>query len=412
MISANERQVNPADLIIGMYVSNIDRPWLESPFAFQGFLIKSQEDIELIKQSCSYVFIDPNQGVCPTQIDACKFHHRAPAPKHELTLEALTKHSKEHNAPSADERMIARKIYAVLEKSFTKISTDVAAGAQLQITTLSTVLKPMIASVRTNPDAMLQCIMLNTRKATSATTAITTAVLATAIGHRIHLNEKELLLLATGAFLYDVGKLKLPQALLAQPRQFTAVEFKVMKSHVQEGVDLLNKGHGANPLIVAMAQHHHERFDGSGYPASLKGEDIPLFARIAAIVDCFAAIISHRSHATAMSPYHAALKLYEWRNADFDPKLVEQLIQVIGVYPIGALVELTSGEVAVVIAHNRAQRLRPVVALLLDANKHPRTTAAEVDLSQTDQSSHGAVVSIKKALPEGSYEIELGKVEL
>ena len=412
MISANERQVNPADLIIGMYVSNIDRPWLESPFAFQGFLIKSQEDIDLIKQSCSYVFVDPNRGVSPTHLDNCKFHHRPITNKHELTLEELTRHSKDHNAPTAEEKDVARNIYAAMERAFAALSADIEAGNKLQITNVSNTLKPMIASVSINPDALLQRVMLSGRKATFASAAIAATVLATAIGRRINLSEKELLLLATGAFLYDIGKLKLPHEMLAQPRQLTPAEFKVMKSHVQEGVDLINKGLGANPLIVSMAQHHHERFNGSGYPASLKGDDIPLFARIAAIVDCFSAIISNRNHAKAMAPYHAALKLYEWRNADFDPKLVEQLIQVIGVYPIGTLVELTTGEVAVVIAHNRAQRLRPIVALLLNANKQPNATAIEIDLSHAYKNSNGTVVGIKKALPEKSYEIDLGKIKL
>lgn len=412
MMASNERQINPADLTIGMYVSNLDRPWLESPFSFQGFLIKSHEDIELIKQSCSYVFVDPAQSVCPSTIDISKFHHRAAPHKHELKLEEVAKHTKGHSAPTVHERSAAKTIYAEMEAAFAAVSNDIAKESQLQITDTGNALKPMIASVTTNPDAMLQVIMLRDRQASHTSAAITTAVLATAIGRRLNLNEKELLLLATGAFLYDVGKLKLPQEMLAQPRQFSPVEFKIMKRHVPEGVELLTRGHGANPLIIAMAQHHHERFNGSGYPTKLSGEHIPLFARIAAIVDCFAAITSHRSHATALSPYHAALKLYEWRGIDFDPKLVEQLIQVIGVYPIGTLVELTNGEVAVVIAHNRAQRLRPIVALLLDGTGQAYAKAKIVDLSHAQKNSDGSVLGIRKALVEGSHQIDLTKVQL
>lgn len=412
MTTVNERQVNPSELIIGMYVTSLDRPWLDSPFAFQGFIIKSHEDLELIRQNCSYVFIDPNQGVCPTTIDVCKFHHPPAAPKHEVTLDEVARHTKDHNAPSAEERRVARKIHALMEAAFATISADIEAGRQLQISSVITTLKPMVASVTVNPDALLQCIMLSDRQASHASAAISSAVLATAIGRRLNLGEKELLHLAAGAFLFDIGKLKLPQEMLAQPRQFSPTEFKIMKSHVQEGITLLAKGVGANPMIVSMAQHHHERFNGKGYPAGLKGEYIPLFARVAAIVDSFSAITSHRSHAVAMSPYHAALKLYEWRGIDFDPKLVEQLIQVIGVYPIGTLVELTTGEVAVVIAHNRAQRLRPIIAVLLDSSQQPHAKARVVDLSHVKKNSDGSVPGIKKALPEGSYRIDLSKVQL
>lgn len=408
----NERQISPADLIIGMYVSKLDRPWLESPFPFQGFLIKSQDDIELIKKSCSYVFVDPGQSVCPSSLDISKFHHPPVVQKHELSLEEVAKHTRDHSAPNLQERTSASHIYKALEEAFATVERDVAAGQQIQITNTTLALKPMVASVTVNPDAMLQRIMLSSRTAMPAAAAITTAVLAAAIGRRINLKEKELLLLATGAFLYDIGKLTLPPELLAKPDRLSAAEFKVVRSHVQEGVNLLTKGHGANPLIIAMAQHHHERYNGSGYPAKLQGEYIPLFARIAAIVDCFTAITAHRNHAPALSPYHAALKLFEWRDIDFDAKLVDQLIQVIGVYPIGTLVELTNGEVAIVIAHNRAQRLRPIVARLYGRNGEAYEQGITTDLSHSPKNSDGTALGIRKALPEGSHAVNASKIRL
>lgn len=407
MPTANERQVKTTDLTLGMYVSNLDRPWVESPFAFEGFVIRSQSDIDLLMRHCSYVYIDMDQGVCPTQIVGGKLELSA-TDKADQTLDDITHHLAPSAAqPTAEEHARALRAYRGMEEEFAKIAADVKMGEKIKIPEVITALKPMLKSVSKNPDAFIQLLMLDARHATHTSHAITASVLATAIGLRINLKPRELAHLAVGAFLFDVGKLTLPPELLGEKRKFTAAEFKVVQSHVEAGVRILESAYGTNPLLISMAQHHHERFGGGGYPLRLEGKHIPLAARIVAIVDCYAAITAHRPHATAMSPYHAALKLYEWRSVDFDPRLVEQLIQVVGVYPIGAPVELTNGETAVVIAHNKSQRLRPVVALMLNAEHEPYETPAKIDLAKEEKKEDGSRLGVKKALTVDRFSINL-----
>ena len=113
-----------------------------------------------------------------------------------------------------------------------------------------------------------------------------------------------------------------------------------------------------------MVASHHERFDGSGYPKGLKGGEIPLLGRIAAIIDFYDAVTSDRPFAEAMSP-HAAIKyLYTFRNTHYQDELIEQFIQTIGTYPVGTLVELNTGEVAIVIEQNQVRRLLPKVVVV------------------------------------------------
>jgi len=157
--------------------------------------------------------------------------------------------------------------------------------------------------------------------------------------------------------------------------------------------------------IIGMIQYHHERVNGSGYPNQLTGKHIPLFAKIAAIVDCYDAITSKRSYAKEISSQEAVRKLYEWRGKDFQAELVEEFIQAVGLYPSGTLVELTTGEVAVVITGSRTRRLRPKVMLILNADKSMREDYTICNLMHTPKDESGKPYDIIHALPLGSYGI-------
>jgi HD-GYP domain-containing protein (c-di-GMP phosphodiesterase class II) len=167
-----------------------------------------------------------------------------------------------------------------------------------------------------------------------------------------------------------------------------------------------------NKDVLDMAAHHHERHDGSGYPGGLSGDRIPIYARIAAIVDCYDAITSHRSYARAIPPSVAIKKLYEWRDIDFQAELVEAFIQAVGIYPAGTLVELSSGEVAVVVAEYRTRRLRPKVMVLLDANKQPVTKVKMVDLLSQTVTSNGKALEITSSLEPEAYGIDMAAIKL
>src|SRR5690606_13943563 len=159
----------------------------------------------------------------------------------------------------------------------------------------------------------------------------------------------------------DVGKARLPRALLEKPGMLTPSEHTIIKEHVRLGLEALRRG---GPLPEEVAQgigQHHERLDGSGYPKGLRGDEIGPWGRMAAIADSFAALISPRPYARASAPQDAMMSLYEWTGSSFDEALVEQFVQAIGIFPVGSLIELSSGEIAVVMAHNQRRRLEPRV---------------------------------------------------
>ncbi len=167
-----------------------------------------------------------------------------------------------------------------------------------------------------------------------------------------------------------------------------------------------------NQDVIDIVAHHHERFDGSGYPQGLSGDEIPAMARIAAIVDTYDAVTSNRSHASAISPSNAIKMLYRSRNIEFQAELVEVFIQAVGIYPAGTIVELTSGAVGVVVSEYRTRRLKPKVLMLLDERKYHLREPTLVDLNELSASPDADPPAIARSLEPGAYGIDLSEVKV
>jgi HD-GYP domain-containing protein (c-di-GMP phosphodiesterase class II) len=195
--------------------------------------------------------------------------------------------------------------------------------------------------------------------------------------------------------LQDVGKVKLPARLLDKEGSLTAEEMETCKGHVAHSVAILKNTTGIPTELPGLASLHHERYDGSGYPHGLKANQIGLFGGIAALIDCFDAITQQRPYGEAVAPSNALDMLYKSRDVHFDGGLVEQFIQCIGIYPVGALVELYTGEIGIVIAQNPTMRLMPRVLAALDSAKRPLKPPQVVEKAK-----------IKRTLERGSVPID------
>jgi putative nucleotidyltransferase with HDIG domain len=242
--------------------------------------------------------------------------------------------------------------------------------------------------------------------------SVGSSIWAVALGRQLGLPKSDLRSLAVGGLLFDIGKLRVNPELLGASHSLTDEEFVEVRKHVDFGVEMISESGLMNKGVLDMVAYHHERHDGSGYPDGLAGDDIPLYARIAAIVDCYDAITSHRSYARAMPPSVAIKKMYEWRDIEFQAELVEEFIQAVGIYPAGTLVELSSGEVAVVVAEYRTRRLRPKVMVLLDANKQPASDVKMVDLLTDKLTPDGKPLEISNSLEPEAYGIDMAAIKL
>jgi len=263
----------------------------------------------------------------------------------------------------------------------------------------------MAQSIIRNPDAMICLSQLKMKDEYTALHSLRVSILALVFGRHLGFDEEQLNLLGLGALLHDIGKMKVPNDILNKPGRLTEQEFDIMRSHVPEGVKILEATSDVPSIAIDVARFHHERTAGGGYAKGLKGEQISHFGRIGGIVDCYDAITSDRVYHQGMSSHGALKKMYEWRHKDFDPNLIEQFIQCMGIYPIGSLVEMNTGSIGVVATINRERRLKPHVVMILAADKQPMQPPKVFDLMHPHPGVDDRPLEIKAVLASGTHDI-------
>ena len=232
-------------------------------------------------------------------------------------------------------------------------------------------------------------------------------ILAIAFGRHLDLSLDELEMLGMCGMLHDVGKLKVDQKILDKPSRLSEEEFSIIQDHCRIGKDILSKDENMPKAVIEAAFGHHERVDGGGYPRGVKANSLNLYTRMISIVDTYDAITTNRCYDKSRPATEAIKILFSCRNSQFEPILVEKFIECLGIYPTGSLVELKSGEGAVVIDSNKNSRLNPKVSIVLDEEKHSRSPLV-VDTSA--DSSDEAERTIKRVLDENDYQVDLEKV--
>ncbi len=388
-----------------MFVVRLDRPWIETPFALQGLMIRSQSDIESLARYCTHVYVDIEQGLEPDARYVDTPGAWAPAGPPPAWIGNLRQTSYRESGSMETELPKARQIYESFSRGVEEFYTSLNETGSMDLGVVRASMNAMVESVLRNPDACGWLVRFKNNDSTLYRHALGCAVWAAAFGRHLGLGRHELDDLVLGSILMDAGKTLLPKDLLEKPARFDESECHQAHEHVNLGLDLLKKS-GSLPAVVRhIVAYHHERHDGRGYFRGLRGDAIPLYARIASLIDSYDALTNARPHRAAMSPHEAIAFLYQERGRRFQPELVEQFIQAIGIYPSGTLVELNSGEVAVVVSLNGVRRLKPRIMVLLDSEKKPYSDFETLDLLDDIRTNAGQLLSIRRGLPPGAYGI-------
>ncbi len=388
------KKIPVAEVEIGMYVSELDRPWLETPFLFQGFYIRNQEEIEAVRSHCRSIVIDTRIEDEPPVEEAPP----APPPKR-APAEAMRELKDEMKHASG----IHRSVYSSVED----VLGELKRSGKLNIQKLEMAVEPMVDSVLRNPAAMSCLMRIRRRGGYLYSHSLASSVWATVLGREIGLDRDALRVLALGAMLLDVGKIRLPEKLLNKPGKLDAAEIALMRRHVELGVGIVKEAGAVDSRVLDMIAHHHERYNGSGYPMGLKDSAIPVFGRIAGVVDTYDAMITSRPYASTQSSYGALRQLRALAGVEFQSEIIDQFTQAIGMFPTGTLVLLNTGEVAVVTAQSRIRRLRPEVMIILDAEKQPLADYRVVDLNMVSATADDqASLWIESGLEPGAFGVD------
>jgi putative nucleotidyltransferase with HDIG domain len=392
-----KKKIGVEELRVGMYVAELDRPWLETPFMFQGFTIRSTEEIEQLRRYCQHVYVASEN---PDEIAATARRTRVPVSTPSPAIHAARQARaaaieqdllRLNNHPSArphyddlttleEEIEGVRETYREARHYVSRIMDDVRVGKSLDVEETRLMVNELVESVVRNPDALTCFTQLKKKHEYTAQHSLRVCVLALIFGRQLGFERDRLRELGIGALLHDVGKARIPLEILDKPTALESHEIEIMKRHVPLGVEILEDTPGIPATAIEVARGHHERYDGNGYIEGLRGDEIGMYGLIAGIVDCYDAITSDRVYHAGISPHAALKRMYEWRGSAFHPKLIEQFIQCLGIYPVGSVVQLNSGEVGVVAALNRLRRLKPRVVLVRRPDNTPYPNMPAVNL--------------------------------
>jgi HD-GYP domain-containing protein (c-di-GMP phosphodiesterase class II) len=505
-------KINTTDLKVGMFVADLDRPWVDTPFLLQGFLIEDAEQIAALQTHCEFVIVDRARSIGDQYEAAPGMARTAPAnaarasatpqatrparaasdavhvegpdarpagsrPGRMIRLEDVSrggvrggvaggddgdagmfgrmlgglkgmlgggsrnKEAASRAAPTSpdpqqetaqefearasllppgvevqtyqnvvsveEEAPRAREVVTHASDLLTKLVADIRIGQSFEVDRVEEIVDDMVDSIVRNPQALMWVARLREQDISAYGHGLQVSVYLTSFGRHLGFPRGQLSLLAQVGLLLDIGKIRLPRELLEKQGRLTDEEFEAAKAHVAHGLEILKETPNFASDVINGIEQHHERMNGSGYPRGLVGEEIGVFGRMAGIVDCFVALTNHRPYAAAVSSYEALRNITSWGGDYFHEPLVQQFVSSVGVFPVGSLIELSTGEVAIVVEHSKVRRLKPRVLIVTDSDKKPVAYPSMLDLLYNPTRGTDEAAFIKRGLAPGAYGLDL-----
>lgn len=406
VFSSMEKVYTPvSQLVLGMYVVELDRPWLETPFLFQGFELKTKAEIHAIRKICQYVYVDMTRRKATSNIINIDG-----SSKKDISHPVVVNNSLPPKRLGVFEKEIIRaeKTYANTEVLVSDFMQRAAKGGSIDGWLAKQAVAECVNSILHSPDAMLWLTQLKNKDQYTAQHSLNVCVLSIVLGRHLNLPEKHLNVLGLCGMMFDMGKMLVPLKILHKPGKLEEEELRIMQSHTTLGYELLKSSDHMPPSVIETALTHHERLDGNGYPRKLKNTSISDFAKMVAIVDAYDAITSNRIHQKGRTHLEATHMLTTMAGTHFDPTLVFKFIESLGVYPPGCLVVMTNQAIAIVVEVNEEIKLRPKVIIILDEEKNV-VPEKVIDLSEMVTDKNGEVYTIKNVVRPEDWNIDSRK---
>lgn len=425
-MAVKSEKVLTQNLSIGMYVSALDRPWLETDYIMEGFYIETIKDIEKLESLCEFVYIDIelSKQKIKTQTGSnepslfAKIKTIANTDLKDLTFSKnaqkktirRTENQYKKTSSFATEFRTANQLYKDITVTASSLFNDAHAGKTVDLPTVKRSATAVVDSVVRNPDAFLWLTRLHKKDTHSHNRSLRTSIWAIAFARYLGLEKEKMNNLSIALLLCNIGKAKLSKELLEKEDELNEQELLEYQKHVDLTLDAL-KIMGRTPqAIITIIQAHCERYDGSGYPMHLMEDEIPLLAQIAGLVTYYEEITNRRDQEKSMDPTRAVEHLYKLRDKKFMSELVEEFICSIGIYPVGSIVELNSKEIAIIVEQNSKNQLLPQVLILRDIERKPVTLYKVLDLYEIDKAGAEVRPKIINSYALGTFGIDVDEV--
>ena len=407
-----------------MYVAELDRPWLETPFLMQGFVIHTQMEISKLGQYCKFVYVEKQgrqwsnkqnpfqSSLSRTKRDSLGRHESPLANNRSRPARRALNYSISDREPYSvsnqafEEHEQARTVHKYAKQTITSLMEQSRLGGAVDTESAKDVVNQCSASIMRNPHALMWMAKIKHADEYTLEHCLNVSILAIAFGRHLRMTSTDIEKLGLCGLLHDIGKMQIPDEVLNKPGKLTDEEKKIMNSHPVNGRNLLMKSGDTPAYAIDAAFNHHERMDGKGYPRGLTSNEISSFSRVVSIVDAFDAMTSDRCYDRSRSTLEALKEIYKERGKQFDEELALEFIQLIGPYPPGTIVELKNGMVGIAISSEEKKRHLPAVRILLDEHKQ-NCEHYLVDLLDVEKGELEKTFLIAKVLKDGTYDIRL-----
>jgi len=393
----NQQQINVNELRLGHYVAKLSSPWHETPFLIQGFVVGDADERQWIVEHCDWVVIDIRKSRDNVELlHAFKGARKVRPEAKVLRSKPLTQKSMKASLNS----------YLELSAHAVRITEHFKHLGQGEVRSSIVTVKEIAAQLMDNLPALIWLTRIKHGDKYTAEHCLNVCILAMGLATSLSWDPRRIAQVGVAGLLHDLGKIDIDKDLLNKPGKLSPEEFDILKTHPMNGFERLKGEPGLTDSILNGIKHHHERPDGHGYPAGQKGDQIDEMAKVVSIADAYDAITSNRVYQKARSHHEAMGILWRMKNSQFDSTMVDAFIQFLGWVTPGTLVELTSGDLAVVLQAVEGHRLYPKVRVLMPTNMG-YTLGAKWDLS-TMQGSEGEVrIHIANVMPDGHLGIHL-----
>ena len=404
-MSGTTKTIGIEELKVGMYIERLDRSWLTTPFFRHRFILRDEADIRLLKKyGIKRIVIDPAKGLdvghhvpsahvgadepilpeLPPPVPASSDPHSSSSARRPASI------------PSHEEVAIAGLVHSEAVTAIQRIVEGITSAVRLDSPALNAMVTRIRDRLVANRSAMMTATRLQQLQRFDApifSHVVNVSVLAMAIGIEQDLDEQTLEELALGALLHDIGEARLPRNLFRKGEALTPSERHLLHQHPALGLAMVQESSEMTEAIRRIICEHHERYDGSGYPSQLRAEAIAPLSQLVGLVDVYDALVTSRYGRPAMTPPQAIRQVYKLGLAgQFHKTQVEHMIQCLGVYPIGSLVELSTGERAVVVSTKPELSVKPSLKIICDAKGRPYPSPLLIDLSEPDEGPARAIV--------------------
>lgn len=360
---------------LGMFLHGMEGPWLSHPFWKTKFVLRDQADLDALARSgVPAVWIDSSKGSdvegepleakdsVPALVTEPELGPVAPAVSLPETVvePAPVQAQPQVRVGAGEEMQRAAQLVNRSREAVVKLFGEARLGKAIDAEECLPLVEDVASSVARNPSALISLARLKTKDDYTYMHSVAVCALMVSLARQLGLSEAQTREAGLAGLLHDVGKMAMPLDVLNKPGALTDDEFAVMRSHPVRGFEMLRDGAAVPESALDVCLHHHEKMDGSGYPNKLKGEGISLFARMGAVCDVYDAITSNRPYKTAWDAAGSIQRMSQW-SGHFDPAIFKAFVKSVGIYPVGTLVKLNSGRLAVVIDQNPGALVSPVV---------------------------------------------------